>query len=183
MRSWAASPDFVALILSNISETKPMTIVEAGCGVSTILAAYSVKKQGGGRILSLEHDEKYAIYCNELLKQHGLKDIATVFYAPLKEYNIGGETFQWYDTKAIEEINPINLLVVDGPPIKLLGQFARYPAMAMLHDKLSPGATVLMDDANRTAEQAVLARWRSEFPNLEMKDGHCEKGAAIIRKL
>ena len=71
MRSWAASPDFCALVLSEIHDGKPKTIVEVGSGVSTILSAYGAKKYGGRRIFSLEHDENYASYCNKLLKLHG----------------------------------------------------------------------------------------------------------------
>ena len=55
------------------------------------------------------------------------------------------------------------MLVIDGPP-QAAGTQARYPAGPLLFPRLAPGAAVYLDDAARSDEQAILRRWRSEFP-------------------
>ncbi|MGH9270032.1 MAG: class I SAM-dependent methyltransferase, partial [Ilumatobacteraceae bacterium] len=40
---------------------------------------------------------------------------------------------------------------------------ARYPALPALRDRLLPGATVVLDDIERSGEQEVLRRWEDEF--------------------
>ena len=57
----------------------------------------------------------------------------------------------------------IDLLLVDGPPAYATGYgLARYPALPALHDRLAPGATVVLDDVERPGEQEVLRRWERE---------------------
>jgi len=84
MRSWAISPDFANLLLCIINEHRPKIIMEMGSGVSTLIAAYGLKKVGNGSVISLEHDEKYALISMNKIHQHGLDEIATV------EYELGG---------------------------------------------------------------------------------------------
>ncbi len=59
--------------------------------------------------------------------------------------------------------DPIDLLVVDGPPAYAAGHgLARYPALPVLCDLLAPRATVILGDAERPGEQEVLRRWEHE---------------------
>ena len=59
--------------------------------------------------------------------------------------------------------DPIDLLVVDGPPAHAASHgLARYPALPLLADRLAPGGTVVPDDAERPGQQEVLRRWERE---------------------
>ena len=71
----------------------------------------------------------------------------------------------WYDEAAIDAaVDVIDLLVVDGPPAYQPGfGLARHRALAVLHDRLVPGATVVLDDIERAGEQEVLRRWEDEL--------------------
>jgi len=84
--------------------------------------------------------------------------VAEVRLAPLRSLRVDGEDYRWYDTAAVEDLDGIDLLLVDGPPAAV-GPLARYPAVPRLESKLSPTATIILDDAARSDERQILMRW------------------------
>ena len=84
--------------------------------------------------------------------------------AGLRPFADGGG-LAWYDEAAVDAaVEVIDLLVVDGPPAFEPGYgLARHRALVVLHDRLVPGATVILDDIERVGEQEVLRRWEEEF--------------------
>ena len=84
-RKWAASPDFLKKLIEMIIEVRPHIIVEISSGVSTLVAAYCIKKMGTGKIISLDHDPMNAAAGKRLLFTHDLQDVAEIVFAPLKE--------------------------------------------------------------------------------------------------
>ena len=57
----------------------------------------------------------------------------------------------------------VDLLLVDGPP-SYEGARVREPAMRMLAERLREGALILVDDANRPDERAMITAWSEAFP-------------------
>ena len=57
MRGWAASPDFINLVLSHVQDNRPKVILELGSGVSTICLAYFLKDLGMGHVFSVDHQQ------------------------------------------------------------------------------------------------------------------------------
>lgn len=178
MRGWAISPDIGWIYVSQIFETKPQTIVECGSGVSTLLAAYSLKHLGGGRVVALEHDEIFAQQTRQQIRSHGLEDYAQVLYTPLTLRTIGETSFRWYDVSSMHLNQPIDMLLVDGPP-GILQKQSRYPALPLLRSSLHPKSLILMDDANRQDEQEISKRWEEEF-GLTSQIVPAEKGALLL---
>ena len=178
---WAITPDFANHIISHIFEQKPKVILEIGSGTSTLFAAYSIKECGKGRIFSLENFDESATNTTNMLKKHGLQDMAEVIFAPLKTITFGEDNWQWYDTDKIPDLPPIDLLIIDGPP-KRLQKLSRYPALPVLFEKLSDNVVVLLDDGKREDEIRVVERWLSEFPELESELVDTERGTTILRK-
>ncbi|MCH2161719.1 MAG: class I SAM-dependent methyltransferase [Phycisphaerales bacterium] len=179
-RGWAASPDFLKLLAELIMTTRPESVVEASSGVTTLTAAYCLKRLGRGRVTALEHDETYAARTSALICEHGLEDFATVVHAPLSRQAVDGEEFAWYDPKAVTAIAQVDLLVVDGPPART-GPLARYPALPMFANALQAGATILADDGGRAPEQEMVRRWMARFPGLQAEFIELEKGAFRLR--
>ncbi|MEM7562861.1 MAG: class I SAM-dependent methyltransferase [Pseudomonadota bacterium] len=174
-RHTAASPDFLHFLANEIFRLRPRLIVEVGSGTSTLIAAYCLKKIGGGKIISLDHLEKYADITRDTLVSHQLQNFAEVRFAPIKAYDIEGTKHPWYDDAKLTDCESIDLLIVDGPP-KMLAEKARYPAIPLLKDKLNPATIVLLDDGDRKAERQIVELWRSEF-SLEYHRIPTEKGA------
>src|SRR5262249_34784759 len=125
-RGWAASPDLLTTITEVIFREKPGLVLEAGSGVSTLVIAYGLREVGAGKVVALEHDAHYAGRSQRLLAFHGLEDIATIVYAPLQGYEHQEQRWLWYDLAGVPLEQPIDLLVIDGPPGEVQ-PLARYP--------------------------------------------------------
>ncbi|WP_433328881.1 class I SAM-dependent methyltransferase [Spirillospora sp. CA-294931] len=158
LRHWALSPDALRHIITQIHTQHPKLIVECGSGASSTWLGYIVQSLGG-RIVSLEHDERFAEMTRDLIRAHNLQDTVEIRYAPLT----GDQP--WYDTKAIEDLHDIDLVIVDGPP-GTGGPEARYPAVPHLLPRCTDHAQIMLDDAHRPEEQAVSKRWLEENPTL-----------------
>jgi predicted O-methyltransferase YrrM len=166
LRGWALSPDALRLITQEIFIRHPQLIVECGSGSSSVWLGYAVQQLGTGRVVALEHDERYAELSRDLLKAHGLEDVVEIRHAPLTPWD-GGTTGPqpWYDRGAIDDLEKIGLLLVDGPP-GTLGEGARYPALPLLLPKCAENGLIVLDDAVRSQENAVSDRWLAEHPEL-----------------
>ena len=93
---------------------------------------------------------------------------------------VGGEVHQWYSLDALDA-GPFDLVLVDGPP-QQTQPHARYPALPLVHGRLTARATVILDDYHRPDEHDVAQRWTKEFPYLSMTEVAHEKGTALFRR-
>ena len=181
MRGWAASPDFLVLVLGEILARKPELVLELGSGVSTLISAYALQKLGKGKLISLDHDSNYLQKTQQQLKLHGLGDIVQAVHAPLTEINLNGVAWRWYDLASMQLPGTIDILVVDGPPAHIQAR-SRYPALPVLAEHLSEHATVFLDDAARVDEQAIAREWAMRYPDFNHELVNCEKGASVFRR-
>ena len=135
--------------------------MELGSGSSTVLFAAALRANGGGRIISIEHDRTHAKHTTTLLEQAGLAERVELVFAPLADLTLGGRSFQWYDLGALLMRLPekIDLLFVDGPPGKVQS-LSRYPALPIFAPHLSPRALVIVDDGAREDEIEMVELWR-----------------------
>ncbi|PWF47648.1 class I SAM-dependent methyltransferase [Massilia glaciei] len=179
-RGWSASPDFLAQLTRHALLEKPLTVVECSSGASTLVLARCMQINGAGRVYSLEHDPVYAEKTRAELARHGLGEFAVVLLAPLRGFSAGAPERLWYARDALPPGLAIDMLAIDGPP-KDTGALARYPAGPALFPLLAPNAAVFLDDAARPEEQAILSRWKDEFPALAFSTRECEKGCAVMR--
>lgn len=179
MRGWAGSPDFLLFLARRMLETKPNVVVECSSGVSTVVAARCLQRMGVGHVYSLEHDAAYAEKTRRLLGEYGLQSWATVLDAPLTTQP--GSTPWYADGVLPADLSPIDLLVVDGPPAAT-APMARYPALPRLIDRMAPAFAILVDDADRADERAMLERWRREIPGIQLTRIAAEKGLALVQR-
>ncbi len=181
-RPWAASPELLRVIVESLFEKRPKLVLELGSGVSTVVAAYALKRIGHGRIVSVDHEPEFADKTRALVAAHGLSDVVEVISAPLKEVHVGSARFHWYDLDVIRPLlREVDVLVVDGPPGKG-SKLARYPALPLLREHLSRDAIVVVDDARRSDEQEMVRRWVAEDANLRAEYLLTEKGTFLVRR-
>lgn len=181
MSGWAATPELAIAVLDEIKEHQPDHIVELGSGISTIIASYGLRQNGKGTITSLDHDEAYADKTRRQITKHGLEDFAQIHYTPLVPHRINNNKWGWYDIDNVALPRQIDMLLVDGPPVKTNDK-ARYPALPLLAKRLSDHAVVILHDVHRPSEQSVLDEWKNEFPQFDMEIKNTEKGIAILKR-
>ena len=191
LRGWALSPDALRLIMSEIFARQPELIVECGSGSSSVWLGYMVQRLGTGRVVALEHDERFWSLTRDLLRAHRLDDVVEVRHAPLAPWHAGPEPTEprpdgaaesgipgaqpWYDVGAVADLDKIGLLLVDGPP-GTIGESARYPALPALLPKCADDALIVLDDTVRGGESAISDRWLAEHPELRRTVHDFEKG-------
>jgi predicted O-methyltransferase YrrM len=180
MRSWSVSPDLAAFLVDLVRDEQPSHIVETGSGVSTLLFALALRQRGAGTVTALEHREEFAATTRTLLANYGVEAFANLIHAPLVRVPIGVEAFDWYDVDS-SLLPLVDVLLVDGPP-QAVGPLSRYPAVPRLIDRLSDRCVVVIDDASREDEQAVVERWCSEYGlDITLRPEH-ERGTIVLRR-
>ncbi len=179
-RGWAASPDLLREVVTHVLHEPVALAVEASSGTSTLMIAYAMERKGSGHVIALEHDEVYAGRTRALLEMHGLTHRGTVVHAPLVKQRAGATELLWYDLTKARIEQPIDLLLVDGPPEDVAPQ-ARFPAVPLLRERLAAGARVILDDGGRPDERAMAERWAKEHGASACEYIELEKGAWSLR--
>ena len=165
MGDWAMQPSALVTMFHLARRNRPAVVVELGSGASTVILGHAVRSFGG-RVVSLDHEEAFGRATREAVDAHGLGDTCTVVVAALVDIEVGGRSVRWYDLSALSGVEPIGMLVVDGPP-GATGPEARHAALPLLRDRLAPGAIVVLDDVDRDDERRTVAAWDDAFPELE----------------
>ncbi len=178
LRGWAASPDFLYAIARHARRVQPAVIVECSSGSSTVTLARCCQLNGKGHVYSLEHEPYYARQTRAELQIQGLSEWATVVDAPLVKRDAVPQP--WYDTLGLPASlkGRVDMLVIDGPPASTAPQ-ARYPAVPVLWDSLSPEVHIFLDDADRPEEKEAVKRWVAAHGLKEAKIP-CEKGCTVL---
>jgi len=130
-------------------------VLEIGSGLTTLILGALVARRGIP-VWTLEHHPEYFGHTEQTLKSLGLANVHLTF-APLRDY---GE-FCWYDPPLAELPRDFSLVVADGPPGDVKG--GRFGLLPILRSHFAPGVVVLLDDAERAREKAVLEKWKNEY--------------------
>jgi GT2 family glycosyltransferase/predicted O-methyltransferase YrrM len=178
---WAAYPDFLKKIAETILLKQPKFIVEASSGVSSIIIGYCFKKLGTGKVISLEHDLNYVEKSRTLIKRHKLQDYVEIIHAPLKKFTITNKEWLWYDISSLENQPPIEMIVVDGPPI-YIQNLSRYPVIPLLYNSMSDNSILILDDGVRAEEKEITRRWEEEFEDVSIEFFNFQSGAFLVSK-
>jgi len=178
VENWSAAADFNHLIVEHIATECPDTIVECGSGLSTLMLAKSCEHIGKGHVFSLDCGDEFADSTRDAINYYNLGQYATVLHAPLVDYQLGDDLYQWYalDDLTVERID---MLVIDGPPA-IKQKHARYPAIPLLFNRLLPGSHIFMDDAERTGEREIVELWKEAYSELDVKYLDTERGCAKL---
>ena len=139
----AVSRDTARLLYMLVRSTGARSVVEFGAsfGISTLHLAAGLRDNGGGRIITTEFEPSKATRAQENFAAGGLADLIE-----LRE----GDALQ---TLARDLPSQIDLVLLDGAK-------GLYPAvLALLEERLRPGALIIADNADRSPE--YLQRVRS----------------------
>jgi hypothetical protein len=156
-RAWgnygfAPPREYVEVVAEHARRTRG-PVLECGSGLTTLVLA-ALAGRRGVPVLSLEHLEEWRRSVAAALAALNAP-ASRVLAAPLRDYG----AFAWYAVPP-ELPRDFRLVVCDGPPGDTKG--GRYGLLPVLQDKLAPGALILLDDADRPDEAAILDRWRRE---------------------
>lgn len=166
---WALSPGGLLAVVDLIEKRGARFVLECGSGTSTVWIGYALKRIGRGRLVALDHMPEYAEKTRAMVVEHGLEDFVEVRLAPLAPRATPRGDFSWYSVDAADLADPIDVLLVDGPP-GTTGQHARYPALPVFVDYLASRALVVADDVNRRDEREMVEFWLQDETRLRRVD-------------
>ncbi len=153
-QGFSAWSDYLHACLAALAES-PGAVVECGSGLSTVLMGARAQRLGK-EVVALEHHHKWFPRMQYRLRKLGITG-ARVAHAPLKSY----DGFDWYDVRQTNLPGQIHVVICDGPPSKTRG--GRVGMLPVLRDRLAPTCRILMDDAAREEEQAIMDLWARDF--------------------
>lgn len=130
-------------------------VLEIGSGLTTLILG-SIVGRRGLPVWTLEHHPDYFGNTEAKLNRYDLANVHLTL-APLRDYG----DFCWYDPPRAELPREFSLIVADGPPGDVKG--GRFGLLPVLRSHFASGAVVLLDDAERPKEKAVLQQWASEY--------------------
>ena len=133
----------------------------------------------GSHVTTLENDPEFAAKSRLWADDLSVADKVTVVDAPLRDVEIDGEVFPWYSLEGLGELSDVELLIVDGP-WGGLRERARQPALPMLHERLASDAVVVIDDADRDDEAAIIESWQQLLPDHVLHRVDHQKGTAVL---
>jgi Methyltransferase domain len=163
---FVADPSYLGAVVQH-AQAAPGAILECGSGLTTLLLA-SIAPE---RTSSLEHLEIWRRHVRTRLWWAG--GGASILRAPLRSYG----SFEWYGIPS-DLPRQFSLVVCDGPPAGTLG--GRYGLLPVMGDRLCEGAIILLHDAERDGERAVLDRWAKEAGWRYSIHGDAKRAYAVV---
>ena len=130
-------------------------VLEIGSGLTTLVLAMLAGRRGLP-VWTLEHDPYYLGNTQAKLNRYKLTNVHLTL-APLRDYG----DFCWYDPPLDALPKDFSLIIADGPPGDVKG--GRFGLLPVLRSHFAPGAVILLDDAERPQEKAVLQKWATEY--------------------
>jgi predicted O-methyltransferase YrrM len=170
--SWKADTGFLHQLVDLVEVARPATVVELGAGATSLVIGRALQLYGCGRLTSFDQHDDFVAATRAWLRNHGID--ADITHAPLASPPKGWRG-RWYSLSHLPAT--IDLLVVDGP------HWALHPmvrgAAETLFARVSPGGTVILDDAARPGERLVARRWKRDWPDFDWRYVRGIKGTLI----
>lgn len=178
--NWSAAADFLKIITDYCLENKPHTIVECSSGISSLVLSRCCQLNQYGHVYSLENGAEFVAQTQQQIKKFSLSEYCNVIHAPLKDYLLNGENYQWFD-RSVYPDHEIDLLVIDGPP-GFIQKHSRYPALPLLIEILAEHCVIFLDDAAREDEQEIVRRWLEAYPEFQFEYIENERGCSVLTR-
>jgi predicted O-methyltransferase YrrM len=175
------SPDLGSLLARLVLSGVIRSVLELGAGTSSVVIAQALRLAGGGRLTSIEQDpswcrERWAMVTATPTIDAHLEVALPVFRM------LGPFPCHLYATaqRTVVERGPYDLVLVDAPQ----RYYGRDGALPLVAGSLRCGALIVLDDAGRIWERAVIRRWLQTYVGLELIAFDPEfgrQGVAILR--
>jgi predicted O-methyltransferase YrrM len=161
---WALPVDELRFLARLVAHLRPQHILELGSGTSTeVLTRASAQFDAPCCVTSVDHDPDFrrsTIRGLDDQRKAGCR--VALQFAPLVLRECGGKLLPVYRFRPYRFASrrPVDLVLIDGPPAALGG---REGTLYQVLDFARCGTLVLLDDANRAEERAMLSRWQDNL--------------------
>jgi precorrin-6B methylase 2 len=154
------------------SPTTTHLLVELGSGHGSVFLSKLMTRLGG-RIISIEHDEKWYWKTHKLFAKHNCHNYA-LHWIPARD--CGDFSFDTDKLHTVLDGQHIDILLVDNGP----GARERRPALEILWRHLQPDALVFLHDTKRDGEAQIVKDWSRVFSRTTSYD--TELGLTVFER-
>lgn len=144
----AAGYSYLYLLIRIVEDLSVNRVLELGCGQSTVLLD-RLAADGTLECVSLEHDEEWL----ELIRP---RVNTRLIHAPLVSKTVLGHETRTYDTSALANEPPFDVLLVDGP--RGSRRRSRWGCLELVETCLGQDFLIIIDDAERRGELQTIGR-------------------------
>ena len=157
--SWSLAPDALRFLAALCERLLPRHILEFGSGMSTQVMDWACTQANlDCLITSLDHDPDYAYSTESTTTKARYKSKINVIIAPLVARKCAGKYVPIYHLGTHNASHPVDLVLLDGPPLSLGGRLGTlYQAMNFARK----GTVILLDDSDRKEEKENLDYWQA----------------------
>lgn len=143
----AANYSLLYLILRIAVKLKPASVLDVGCGQTSLLWDRMLHLGHAGRVTTLENDPDWAA-------EIGGRISHPVVVSELRPLAIAGWSVDTYDWEAVRGLGPFQVIGVDGP----MGRPRRSRAgvLQLIDETLPDDFVIYMDDCERVGEQETV---------------------------
>ena len=138
--AFGTEADDLWFLYSQVRRRRPKVILEFGSGLSTSVLAAAAKKNGVGRVISIDALPFWGDVTRKALADQGLSDIADVVDIPAVETVSHGR--RAWKHESLPDVRP-DFVYIDGPPLDDERPFS--VDILELEDKLSPEGFIVID--------------------------------------
>lgn len=179
MPGWALSTDAIVWILSDLQERVSPSLVEFGCGNSTVIFAAWLRGRGDGRFVSFEHDPDHAAAVRRQLAACKLDAYVDLQVVPMEDRaaEAGLAACKSYALPRTEA--RFDVALVDGPSY-FFGDATRYHPLCWAVDHLNAGGAAYLDDTVRVAERQIVESLTTQRAGVDVRDIPTANGLARL---
>jgi len=172
---WCATIEMLNMVAAFATRQSARTMLECGSGVSTIVMGI-IAEARGSRVVALEADRAWHGLMVNTLKRLRIRSVE-MRYAPL----VHGESSDWYDASALDDIERVDLFICDGPTGDTRG--GRSGASSHVLPMLAPRAVIVIDDVHRAPEQDLANRFGQVGETSMSRWGRPDRQFAVIERI
>jgi hypothetical protein len=173
---WSIGETSFERIVALARQLRARSVLEFGSGASTVRLALALSEAS---IVSVDHEPGARARVVALAGHHGLPHPPEVQERPLAFLDFGGSRILSYGG-AQPWPRPIDTVIIDGPPFYAL--LGREACLYQVYRDLRPGGLVILDDADRLAEQTIVQDWLAVYPGLRLLAPHGVPRLAVLEK-
>jgi hypothetical protein len=153
--------DMIARLVALVRSERPATVIEFGCGATTIVLAKLMAKQrrSGPRVITFDHDPSSIHRISSVLTEHDLQRIVYFVHLPLGGGGDGRPSCYQLSAGAAGLLNryPPEMIIVGGPPLD--SEASRLGTADLVFPFLKSDTTLLLTDALSDAGLLVGKAW------------------------
>lgn len=154
---WSDGEDAFQALVTDMAAVEPRSIVQFGCGVSSVRLAQAFPEAS---VLSLASDAGRAAQVRALIAAYEMRpERLQVDLRPLKFQRLGWGLYQTYAPGWFPDT--IDAVVIEGPPPWT--RRGREACLYQIADRVRIGGRVYLDDYSRPHERQAVSNWLRSY--------------------